>query len=147
MSTNAIVTISTANSEMDTNSAPVAFSQAAGCDPVPKFHSLQPIPHQTSVNPWPILYPSSTCTCSSWTSSGSTGHTTSRRSSEQGEILATTHRYEAAARQNLVNTLATRNEARNYNVQMQLEHEADVRFSPKTTGTVIATLSESISSS
>ena len=38
---------------------------------------------------------------------------------------------EAAARQNLVNTLARRNEARNYNVQMQLEHEADARFSQR----------------
>ena len=38
---------------------------------------------------------------------------------------------EAAARQNLVNTLARRNEARNYNVQMQLEHEADARVSQR----------------
>ena len=51
---------------------------------------------------------------------------------QQGEFLAATHQYEAAARQNLVNSSARNNEAHKYNVQMQarhLEQETDARFS------------------
>ena len=51
---------------------------------------------------------------------------------QQGGFLAATHRYEAAARQNLVNTLARHSEVDKYNVQMQvrqLEQEADTRYS------------------
>ena len=49
----------------------------------------------------------------------------------QGEFLAVTQKYEAAAGQNVVNTLARHNQTHNYNVQMhvrQLEHEEDARF-------------------
>ena len=52
----------------------------------------------------------------------------------QGEFLAAAHQYEAAARQNLVNTMARSDETHNCNVQMhvrQREHEADSRFSQR----------------
>ena len=56
-------------------------------DPMQNGHSLQPIPYQTSANPWQlqrsVTYPQK-CACSSWTSwSGSVGHTTSTRSVER----------------------------------------------------------------
>ena len=54
---------------------------------------------------------------------------------QQGQLLATTRQYEAAAKQNIgqtrVSALARNHEAHNYNVQMQvrqLEHEPDARF-------------------
>ena len=53
---------------------------------------------------------------------------------QQGECLAATDQYEAAARKNFVNTLARNNEAHNDNVQvqaLQLEHKADARFSQR----------------
>ena len=65
---------------------------------------------------------------------------------QQGELLAATHHYEVAARQNLDSTLAINNETHHSKVLLQvrqLEHEADARFFPKTKGTVIAMLSGS----
>ena len=53
---------------------------------------------------------------------------------QQGERLAATDQYEAAARKNFVKTLARNTEAHNDNVQVQvrqLEHEADARFSQR----------------
>ena len=50
----------------------------------------------------------------------------------QGDVLAGTHRYEAAARQNLVSALARDTEGHSFNEQMQvrqLEQEANARFS------------------
>ena len=51
---------------------------------------------------------------------------------QEGEFLAATHQDEAAARQNLVNTLTMNSEAHCYNEQphvRQLEQEVDARFS------------------
>lgn len=63
---------------------------------------------------------------------------------QQGEFLSAIHQYEAAARQNIANTLASNSEAHNYNALMQirqLEQETDARFSQRQK-TVIENLSE-----
>ena len=53
---------------------------------------------------------------------------------QQGDFPAATHQYEAAARQNLVSTLATNNEAHNDYVQMQVRQLKHARNVPKDKG-------------
>ena len=113
------------------NSALVMFSQAGG-DPVQNVHSLQPIPNQTGVNPGQLQYhvtyaPSVLAVLGRQEAvllvtqrareSQNDQRETARRAllHQTGEILAATHQYEAAARQNFVNTLTKKNEAHNYN--------------------------------
>ena len=125
-----------AGAHVPSNSAAlVTFSQGAGSDPVPNAHSLQPIPHQTSVSPWQILYP---VTYPQRVPAVLGPQAVQLVTQRAGEALNNKEKFllpliqcEAASRQNLVNTLARRNEARNYNVQTQLEHEADARFSQR----------------
>ena len=118
------------------HSAMVTFSQVEG-DFMRNIHSLQPIPNQTGVNRWqpqyPVTYPQSVLSAlgpqeavqlvkrrarEAWNDQ----RETFRRAllHEQGWVLAATHQYEAAAKQNLVNTLTNFNEAQNYNVQIQV---------------------------
>ena len=121
-------------------------------DPMQNGHSLQPIPNQTSANPWElqysVTYPQK-CACSSWTSwSGSVGHTTSTRSFERSarngstcsalstrKISCCYSSIWSRLRGKTLPILLARNcEAHIYNVQMQgrqLEHEPNARFSQR----------------
>ena len=102
---------------------------------MPNAHSLQPIPHQTSVNPWQILYPVTYPQSVPAVLGLQAVQLVTQRAGEalnnKEKFLLPLIQCGAAARQNLVNTLAKRNEARNDNVQTQLEHKADARFSQR----------------
>ena len=95
------------------SSALVTFSQAAGGDPVPNAHRLQPIPHQTSVNPWQMLYPVTDPQSVPAVLGPQAVQLVTQRAGEplniKEKFLLPLIQCEAAARQNLVNTLARRN--------------------------------------
>ena len=113
--------------------------------PVRNVHSLRPIPNQTGLHPWQSQ--NFQCVLAALGSQKADQLCTPREAShhqretarraprpQQGEFLAATHQYEAAARHNLVNTLARVHEVHNYKVQMQvrqLEQEADARLSQR----------------
>ena len=94
-------------------------------------HSLNPIPNQTGANPWqlqyPFTYPQSVPavlgpqeTVQLVTQRAREALNdqceTARRAllHQQGELLAATRQYKAAARQHVVSTLARNSEAHNY---------------------------------
>ena len=129
------------------NSALVTFAQAGG-NPMPNVHSLQPIPNQTAANPWQVLHPATytfqfldlqklfNCVAQRERDALYVQRETVRHAlpHQQGEFLAADHQYEAAARQDLLNTLARNSAVHKCKVQMQirqLEHEAGARFSQR----------------
>ena len=151
-----VPTLDLAHDDNDTNSHvqhPVTASRECkvGSDPVQIVQSLQLGPNQTGVNPWHSQYP---VTCPEsvpavlgpqkavqmMTQRARDALNDQREAARrvllhrQGEFRAASHQYEAAARQNLVNTLARSGEAHIDHVQMhneQFEHEADARFSQR----------------
>ena len=156
VSANANVSINTTNREMDTSGATFVPEVDLTHDDDDTNSHRSDIPLQLPAranspsNHSALLTFSraSKCACSSWTSRScflvtqKTGEAlydqreTARRASLhlKGESLAATHQFEAAARQNLVNTLARNDEEHNYNVQMhvrQRERKADSRFSQR----------------
>ena len=119
------------------NSALVTFSHADG-GLLRSVPSLHPTPSQTGVNTWQLQYPIThpqgvpavlelqetvQLVTKRAREALNDQHETARRAllHQQEEFLAATHQYEAAARQNLVSTLARNSEAHNCNVQIQVK--------------------------
>ena len=152
-----------ASAHFPLNTSALATLSPARSDAVRNVHGLQPRPNQTGLNPWHLQNPQSVPAVLG--PREAVGLVTQRAREalhdqcatvrrallpQQEEFLGSTHQYQTAARQNLVNTLARHNKEQNYIVQMQIHHleqEADARFFTKNKGIVEDILSGSKSRS